>query len=325
MNFWKKIFFIGLLGILISSCTFSDDFLEDADAYKVNVSALNVRQQASIHAPIVGKLRMGDTVYVNESHKNWRKVLYNGRIAYVDGSYLTELVTEKHAGFKNAKMNETAKSFIRLIDKYANWKTWQFWLITVVMLITSYFLFMIGIRMIRGNDAVDFWVEHGFMGMNYLPYIALVVGFFFGIVYFFWPEDIQQALLIDPFWWFPTGKGFLCWYIWILGLITIISIFIFSIYDIITFRAFSIFRILYFLLLSGYIFIGMIFLASASIIILLIMLALEFIVSMASAGGSVTHVKKDDEGARIAKKRRDKRERRRIWQIRQRHYDEFGR
>ena len=325
MNFWKKIFFIGLIGILISSCTFSDNFHENADPYTVNASRLNVRQHASIHAPIVGKLRMGDTVYTKESYKNWRKILYHGRIAYVDSNYLTELVTEKHPGFNNAKMNETAKSFIRLIDKYANWKTWKFWLITVVMLYTSLLLFSIGAGMVYGDDAVHYWAEHGFMGLNYLPYIALLVGFLFGIVYFFWPEDVQQALFIDSFWWLPVGKGFLYWYLWFLGLITVLSVLIFSIYDIITFRAFSIVRIIYFLLISSYIFVCMIFFATASIIILLIILAIEFVVSMASGGGGVTPVKKGDERARTAKKRSDKEERRRMWQIRKRHYDEFGR
>lgn len=274
------LYLLVLITIFCVSCSSSVDFRKDADPYTVVASKLNVRQQASTNAHILGKLRMGDTVYAKKFYKKWKKILYRKQLAYVDSTYLTKIVIKKYQAINYDEMNLVAKSIIQFIDKYSNWRTWEFWILTIVLLITSYYLFIIGTRMIRGDDAVDFWVDHGFMGINYLPYITFIVGFFFGIVYFFWPEDIQKALFLDPFWLLPFGKGFLCWYIWILGLITLISIFVFSIYDIITFKSFSIVRILYFLILSCYIFISMIFLVNASIIIFLAGLALEFILSI---------------------------------------------
>ncbi len=280
MKFWKNIFFIGLIGILISSCTYSDDHFEDADAYKVNVSALNVRQDASVDAGIVGKLKMGDTIYAKELYNKWIIILYNGETAYVDGAYLTKFAIEKHQELNNDEMKSTENSIIQLIDKYNNWKIWEFWLITVVILIISFILFTIGTHLVRGNDAVNYWAAHKFMGMNQLPGSMLVIGFLFGVVYYFWPIDVQGAMFTDPFWWFPTGKGFLYWYLWFLALGTVFNIFVFFIYDIITFKAFSILRIVYFLIISGYFFVSMVFFASTSIVVLIfvfiILLTIQF-------------------------------------------------
>jgi hypothetical protein len=271
----------------------------------------DVRYKANEDANIVGTLKLGDTVCSKKAYNSWRIIRYKHQMFYVDSSYLTKLIKPKYKPLYSDEMSKSGKYCIGLINKYGHWKSGKFWLITAGMLFVALILFLIGANMIRGSYAVELWVEKDFMGMNYLPYIAVSVGVLFGFVYFFWPRDVQLAIFIQPFWWLPGGTGFLAWYLWLLAAISALSIFIFAIYDLRIFRGFAFVRIPYFLFISAYIFVSMIFFARASVVVLIfvaiVIIGIQFIAASATASAPSSRSQRDDE-QREVRKRQEKEE-----------------
>jgi len=57
--------------------------------YYCNASSLNVRSYASTNAPIIGKLRRGDTIKVYSINNGFAKIEYKGKTGYVSERYIT--------------------------------------------------------------------------------------------------------------------------------------------------------------------------------------------------------------------------------------------
>lgn len=57
----------------------------------VNVSYLNIRSQAVKGSAILGVIKAGDVINVEEVVNGWSKFTYNGKTAYVDGRYLKDV------------------------------------------------------------------------------------------------------------------------------------------------------------------------------------------------------------------------------------------
>ncbi|MCY7773466.1 N-acetylmuramoyl-L-alanine amidase [Bacillus haynesii] len=60
------------------------------DVYIVGTSSLNIRNAPHINAPVIGSLRRGSIVQVEEKNYGWAKILYNGRTGWVASTYLYE-------------------------------------------------------------------------------------------------------------------------------------------------------------------------------------------------------------------------------------------
>ncbi|WFA03817.1 N-acetylmuramoyl-L-alanine amidase [Bacillus sp. HSf4] len=63
----------------------------DNDVYTVGTSSLNIRNAPHINATVIGSLRRGSIIQVDEKKYGWAKILYNGRTGWVASTYLYEL------------------------------------------------------------------------------------------------------------------------------------------------------------------------------------------------------------------------------------------
>jgi LysM repeat protein len=101
-----KVVFIenGWAGVLIKGrvCFVSADYLTTKQAVEptitgtqaktmyVTASSLRVREACSTSSAVIGSLKLNDRVVVISTSNGWAKIHFNGRTAFVSGSYLTD-------------------------------------------------------------------------------------------------------------------------------------------------------------------------------------------------------------------------------------------
>jgi len=294
-----------------SSCMVDSDYFEEPVSYRVEVNELYIMYSPAPTARVIGTLKKGDTITSKSNFENWKKVYYKGSMAYVDSTYLKRILRADEIALELKKDSFSSIGIFSLIDKYAHWNSFKFWLITIVLLVISYILFIYGASLIRGSDSIERWVDMGFTGVNFLPYAAIIIGGLFGIAYFFYPKDVQVAMYVDNIWKWPAGKGFLYWYLWLLFYTFSITTIILGIYDLVIFRLFAFVRLVYFIFTCSFVFITMIFVANASIVILLLIGGIYFGMGILSASPSQSPI--DPEEAE-----EEERERQRVVNERQR-------
>ncbi len=70
-----------------------------AEIGTVNVDVLNVREQASLEAPVLGQLKNNMPVAIMETSNGWSRIAYQGAEAYVLGQYINVQFLEDGATF----------------------------------------------------------------------------------------------------------------------------------------------------------------------------------------------------------------------------------
>lgn len=87
---------------------FSHGVMWGQSTYKVNTQKLNVRSAPSTNAAIVGSLKQGEVVNVENISGGWATITYGGRICYVSASFLKqEDSMTPQASSKNSRPNLT--------------------------------------------------------------------------------------------------------------------------------------------------------------------------------------------------------------------------
>ncbi|MCK9279407.1 MAG: SH3 domain-containing protein [Melioribacteraceae bacterium] len=260
----KIILSIILLVLITTSC---DLFFSGNNTivYIVNTKKLNIREEPTEKAKIVGEFAKGDTIVPTKKIKDWVQFIYNKDTAYVFSKNLllmaipTEVIEKKEA----LLLPEPGLSIKNLFDEYGRWDKLSFWGITIAMSILTVVFMVIGIEL--DKKLMQFKGKMRHKGENFIPYLFGALGFLFGIAYAFGEMEILKLIFIDHFWWLPEGQGFLAWYLWVLS-IAGIAIFVYSIFqDVTKYGVYFPIRTIYFVALSVFTFVTVAFITMAAI------------------------------------------------------------
>ena len=118
----------GWAGILIKGrvCFVSADYLTSKQAAEsltsqttkamyVTATSLKVRQAASTRSAIIGSLKLNDHVSMISTSNGWAKIHFNGKIAFVSETYLTN---KKPSKTINDELNQTGTYVIKSSDTF---------------------------------------------------------------------------------------------------------------------------------------------------------------------------------------------------------------
>lgn len=203
-----------------------DDFKkkEKTKYYLPKQNNLIVRSQPTKDAKIIGKISTLDTLRSKiqvptkgGKWNEWLKFDYNGKVGYVQLSYLQTKYVE----------DEDLSDFEKLSKEYMNWGNWVFWVIMLLSL-------GIGIGGSFGFGGIDNLLNtitgNDFEGnIAFFPIMAGFSGFVLAFFMVFWQDEIEYYLF-DNFSLWPTGYGFAVWVVWIVLAINLL-IFLFLIFE----------------------------------------------------------------------------------------------
>ncbi|MFA7289048.1 MAG: SH3 domain-containing protein [Melioribacteraceae bacterium] len=251
--------------LFTTSCDLFFDSSDNTIVYVVNTKKLNIREEPSEKAVIIGELVKGDTIIPIDKIKDWVQFAYNKDTAYVFSKNLlmmaipTEIIEKKEALI----LPEPGLSIKNLFDEYGRWDKLSFWGITLALSILTVVFIVIGIEL--DKKLMQFKGKFRHKGENIIPYLFGALGLLFGIVNAFWELEILKLIFVEHFWWFPMGQGFLAWYLWLLSILGI-SILVYSIYqDVTKYGVYFPIRTIYFVSLSIFAFVTVAFITMAAI------------------------------------------------------------
>ena len=217
------LFLLVLLLVLNTSCSYFSKSSDNELFYTVESNSLNIRKSDNTKSEILGVLLKGDTIIPTHDYIEWVEFDYNNSKGYVNVKYLTVHNIPDKAKFSNIQLDNTEPQVYGYLDEYVNWRTWEFWVIALVLTVVFIIFYKIDIGL-WGRAISSFGVEQYFAFM----------GILFSVIYIFWKEDFYQSLFVTKFWWIPSSTFWIPWFLWLLSIVGILSILIFwikNIYD----------------------------------------------------------------------------------------------
>ena len=187
-----------LVVLFLSSCSKPTQYFAK-DRYTVTSNNLNIRTDPTKLSKTIGSLSKGDTIVALASDNYWIMVKVGDQTGFIAKEYLRKL-----------SPITTPKS-ISFIERSANWKVWQFWIISI---------FLIGLWVISEIGLMKYEVhlkrKYGINGKNISvsPLIFFVTGILTGIIYLYWKDQVVESLFYK-FSILPRGMGSIAWIIWI--------------------------------------------------------------------------------------------------------------
>jgi hypothetical protein len=191
--------------ILITGTTSCSYFKRSSDTkviYIVKPNTLNVRQHTNAQSKILGKVHKGDTIVPFKSYFYWVGFEFKGQKGFVNADYLRSVRIPDLTRVSNIQLGKTETLLRDYLNKYANWRTGRFWIISLGFIVVLIVLMKIG----KAIDAAVFWDGAEYEYGN-LPYFSAFIGILFSVVYMFWREDVLQALFVTKLWPLPRGEG----------------------------------------------------------------------------------------------------------------------
>ena len=165
---------------------------------------LIVRTMKTTDSKSIGKVSKIDTLLGKEvkakgvGWAEWLEVSYEGKTGYVQLKYLDKI-----------NPNEASKSDFELfMDKYADWGSWQFWVVTLGVLLFSFgasmqFAWVDGVLSSFSNSEYE-------GNLAFFPVFTGLSGVVFAILMVIWQDQIEYYLGSNFTFW-PSGYGFSAW------------------------------------------------------------------------------------------------------------------
>lgn len=206
----KFYIFLCLIFILLfASCTKPNQYFA-RERYVVTSNNLNIRIDPTRLSGNIGTLKKGDTIEALASDKYWVMLKVGDQTGFVSIEYLKKLEPV------------TAPELIKIIEKFANWRVWQFWIICV-FLIALWIAAELGLLRYESRLKKRFGINAKKISVT--PLIFFVVGILTGILHLFWKDQVIESLFYK-FSILPKGMGSIAWIIWIQCLVVLIGIII---------------------------------------------------------------------------------------------------
>jgi len=195
----KRFLFLCLpLIVLLASCTKPNQYYAK-ERYIVTSKNLNIRIDPTRLSGSIGSLTKGDTITALASDKYWVMVKVGNQTGFVANEYLKKL-----------KPIATPK-FIQSVERFANWRVWQFWVISI-LLITIWVAAELGLFRYENHLKIDLGITAKKISIS--PLIFFVTGIITGILYLYWKDQVVETLFYN-FSILPKGMGSLAWIIWV--------------------------------------------------------------------------------------------------------------
>lgn len=221
----SSIIIIVLFTISLTSCDLLFTSSDSITAYVVKTKNISVRESPSENSKLLGSYSKGDTLFALGFNNPWMKIEYKGSAGYVHSKYLAGVSIPKERIKKKEILNlsEGAAEIKNAIDKYLNWKSLYFWVGAVVLAIISVLFSILETQL---NKKLVIWNlgKGKLANESYVAFAAMISGLVYGVIYFIWGIEFQKALFIDSFYWFPFDKGLFAIILWLLMIISIVSI-----------------------------------------------------------------------------------------------------
>lgn len=176
--------------------------------YLVKQDNLIVRSQPSIDAPELGKLNTTDTLRFKEEvpskggkWNEWLKIKVDGKIAYVQLSYL------KHTNLEKESLTEVEA----LLEKYVDWSKWQFWVGALVLMIIG---FWGSFKFAYIDQVLNSMTGNEYEGnLAFFPVFMGLSAVIFAVLMVIWQDGIEYYIGENFSIW-PVGYGFAAWAVW---------------------------------------------------------------------------------------------------------------
>lgn len=193
----KILLFFSLLLVLVSCGKPSRRFTKDR--YIVVSNTLNIRVDPTRLSKPIGTLSKGDTIVALASDKYWIMVKVDDQTGFISVEYLKKLAPVP------------IPEFISAVEKNADWRIWQFWVISI-LLFSLWVFAELGLMKYENRLKKRFGINSKRVSVT--PLIFFVAGILTGVLYLYWRESVVESLFYN-FSILPKGMGSIAWIIWV--------------------------------------------------------------------------------------------------------------
>ncbi len=268
-----------LVSLLFSSCSYLKRHDEKKRIYVVKSNTLNVRKAANTNSEIIGTVYKGDTINDIKTYFEWIEVEYEGDTGYVSSSLVQYSRVLDMSRVSNMELGFLQTIIRDALNKYLNWRNWEFWVGIVVMYLLSLGLLALCRKF---DDILEDYCYDCYEDYSSLPYYTGVFGVLFSFVFMFWREDVLRSLFVNKIYWLPEDNGWIGWFIWSLALLLILFLFVSFISNLITYRWRGILRTVYYYITALVSFITGLFIGVLIIVFVIVYIILSIVTGMST-------------------------------------------
>lgn len=194
----SKGFLLVSLMVLLASCSKPKQQLA-RERFIVTTNNLNIRIDPTQLSKTIGTLSKGDTIIALASDKFWVMVKVENQTGFISSEYLNKIgpVSSPH--------------LIKSIESFANWKSWPFWIISII-LITLWITAEFGLMRYEYRLKSKFNISAKKIAVT--PLVFFASGILIAVLYLFWKDQVIDSLFHN-FSILPKGMGSIAWIIWI--------------------------------------------------------------------------------------------------------------
>lgn len=238
-----NLIFVLFVSLLFSSCRYLKRHDETKRIYIVKSNTLNVRKASNTKSAIIGKVYKGDTINDIKSYFDWIKVVHDGDTGYVSSKLVQYSRIIDKSRVSNMELDQPRTIIRDALNKYLNWRKWEFWVGVVVMYLISTGLLALCRKF---DDILEDYCYDCYEEYSSLPYYSGVIGSLISFVFMFWREDLLQVLFVKKMYWLPEDNEWISWFIWSLAVILLLFLFVSFLSNLITYRWRGILRTIYY-------------------------------------------------------------------------------
>lgn len=178
------------------------------ERYIVDTKSLFIRSAPSPISEIISSYKQGDTIVALASDKYWVMIKRGSKTGFVSTDYLKKIEPPK------------TPEILNKVEAVANWESWYFWVIAVV--ITLFWVF-IDEMIIKFKEKLKNKREISVKGLLITPVVFFVNAIMCGVLYINWKDQLLESLH-KGFSLVPENLDIISWVLWIQLLILLIGI-----------------------------------------------------------------------------------------------------
>jgi len=203
------LFFYLLFILLLASCAKPNQYFA-RERYIVTTNTLNIRIDPTQLSRNIGVLKKGDIITALASDKYWVMVKVGDQTGFVSIEYVKRIDPI------------SAPKIVSFIERNANWVKWQFWVISIILIIL-WVISELGLMRYENRLKIKFNVNAKKISVT--PLVFFATGILTAILYLYWKDQVVESLFYK-FAFLPRGMGSIAWIIWILYLTLLLGMII---------------------------------------------------------------------------------------------------
>lgn len=202
-----RILLVAVFLYITASCVEPGHY-QSRERYVVDTKSLFIRSAPSPVSEIISSYRQGDTIIALASDKYWVMVKLGSKTGFVSTDYLKKVDAPK------------TPIILKKVEGIANWKSWYFWVIAVVITLLWVFLEEMTIKF---KEKIKNKHEISVKGLLITPVVFFANAIMCGVLYINWKDQLLESLH-KGFSLVPENLDIISWVLWIQFLILLIGI-----------------------------------------------------------------------------------------------------